>query len=80
MNKMACLIAVMALFAVASSQLIYGNGLLASPWASSGYVSSVAHQQPIITSAGLVGAAPISNAWTSHYAASPLLTTGYWKK
>lgn len=79
MNKMACLFAVMALFAVASAQLVYTNGLYGSPYVSSGYVSSVAHSAPLVTSHGLVGA-PLTNAWTSHYASSPLLVGGVWKK
>ena len=76
MNKLACLLAVLAFAAVASAQLIYGNGLLAPAYTSSAYVSSVNHGVPV---AAVHHAAPLSNAWTSHYAAAPLVA-GYWKK
>lgn len=79
MNKVACLIAVMAFFAVASSQLIYGNGLIGSPYTSSAYMSSINHGAAVVP--GLYAGAPLTNAWTSHYAAAPLVGAyGYYKK
>ena len=81
MNKLACLIAVMALFAVASAQLVYSNGLLGAhyaPYTSHAYTSTVNHGVPAAVVAPYA-AAPLTTAWTSHYAAAPLVT-GWWKK